>query len=103
MKLRLFYVYEFPPNPRRNRPIGAWIHREDGGIDYAFNPDYPEDEKLASDVVKRMIVNETDPVTDVFLECCQIHMGCFRSATEIETHETDNYAEFYKKLLKAIQ
>ena len=103
MKLKLFYVHDITPGVKRRQPIGAWIHTGDGSVDYAFSPDYPEDEQIASDAVNRLIANEVNPVPDGFLEYWRENVGYFRSASEIETHETDNYAEFSQKLLKALQ
>ena len=103
MKLKLFYVHDITPGTKRRQPIGAWIHTGDGSVDYAFSPDYPQDEQIASDAVNRLIENEISPVQDGFLEYWRENVGYLRSASEIESHETDNYAEFFKKLLKALQ
>lgn len=97
MKVRYFLVYEFNPDSKRTRPIGAWILQEDGGFDYVFSPDFPEDEQKASDVVNRMLEDGRNTVAEGFLEYWQTALGYDRTASEIQEEDVD-YIQFFRKM-----
>lgn len=101
MRVQFFFVFEFTPESKRTKPLGAWIVTEDGGVDYVFSADYPDDEQLASDTVNRLIEAKVGAVGVDFLEYWQTRLGYHRSASEIQTHEADTYPEIFAALRNA--
>jgi hypothetical protein len=97
VKVLWFYVFEFHPDSTRKQPIGAWITK-DGSLDYVFDPAFPDDEQMASDVVNALVERGQKEIPRESLEYWQQHVGYYRSASEVqETHVTD-YAAFFTQI-----
>jgi hypothetical protein len=103
MKTRYFYVHDITPGKNRKEPIGAWIHTENGSVDYVFSADYPDDEQIASDAVNRLIEKNVSPVPEDFLEYWRENVGYFRSASGIVIHNSDDYIKFIKKVTNQVK
>jgi hypothetical protein len=100
VKVHWFYVFDLEAEGRK-KPIGAWI-LQDGVLDYVFDPAYPEDEAIPSDLINRMLEVDAKVLGLEGLEYWQGRVGYTRSAGEIVEEEVQNYAEFLARMSKAI-
>ena len=96
MKVHWFYVFDLEAEGRK-KPIGAWI-LQDGKLDYVFDPAYPDDEAIPSDLINRMLeVGEKQLSREAF-EYWQTHVGYLRCASEIHLEQIDDYTAFLWRL-----
>ena len=101
MKVHWFYVFDLEVEGRK-KPIGAWI-LQDGKLDYVFDPAYPDDEAIPSDLINRMLEVGATVLGLEGLEYWQGHVGYTRSAGEIVEEEVQDYADFLARLSKVIE
>ncbi len=101
MKVLWFYIFEFHPDSMRTRPIGAWITK-DGSLDYVFDPAFPDDEQMASDVVNALVERGQKKFPRESLEYWQRHVGYYRSASEIHEEDVHDYTAFYLRITGSI-
>ncbi|MDP2361616.1 MAG: hypothetical protein Q8O14_12850 [bacterium] len=97
MKVLWFYVFEFDPDSTRKQPIGAWITQDDR-LDYVFDPAFPEDEEIPSDLINAMLEQDQRFVPREMLDYWRHHVGYYRSASEIQEEEVTDYAAFFRRL-----
>lgn len=64
----------------RKKPIGAWI-LQDGKLDYAFDPAYPDDEAIPSDLHKHGLVVDAKLLGLKGLTHWRGHVGYTRSGS----------------------
>jgi hypothetical protein len=93
VKVLWFYVFEFHPDSTRTQPIGAWITK-DGSLDYVFDPAFPDDEQMASDVVNALVERGQKEFPRESMEYWLDHLGYYRSAGELQEKEVVDYAAF---------
>lgn len=96
MKVHWFYVFDLEAEGRK-KPIGAWI-LQDGVLDYVFDPAYPEDEAIPSDLINRMLEVDAKVLGLEGLEYWQDHVGYNRSAGEIQEVEVTDYVEWVRNV-----
>lgn len=101
MKVLWFYVFDFHPDSSRKQPIGAWITK-DGNLDYVFDPDYPEDEEIPSDLINRMLDAGEKTISQDAFEYWRSHLGYYRSASQIHNEIVVDYTHFVTKLSSEI-
>ncbi|MFA7332431.1 MAG: hypothetical protein WC326_15285 [Candidatus Delongbacteria bacterium] len=101
MKVLWFYVFEFHPDSTRKQPIGAWIW-VDGALDYVFDPAYPEDEAIPSDLINRMLEAGVRSINQAAFEYWQTHLGYFRSSSQVYEEEVSNLKGFASKISSAL-
>lgn len=101
VKVHWFYVFDLEAEGRK-KPIGAWI-LQDGKLDYVFNPAYPEDEAIPSDLINRMLEVGAKVLGLEGLEYWQGHVGYHRSAGEIVEEDVHDYAGFLARMNNAIE
>jgi hypothetical protein len=97
VKVLWFYVFDFHPDSTRTQPIGAWITK-DGSLDYVFDPAFPDDEQMVSDVVNALVERGLKEFPRESLEYWREHLGYYRSAGEILEEPTDDYAAFFSRI-----
>lgn len=85
----------------RTKPIGAWIIQE-GKLDYIFDPAYPDDEAIPSDLINRMLEMDAKVLGLEGLEYWRGHVGYTRSASEIQLEEVTDYVEWIRTIKKSI-
>lgn len=96
MKVHWFYVFDLEAEGRK-KPVGAWII-QDGKLDYVFDPAYPNDEAIPSDLINRMLEVDAKVLGLEGLQYWQGHVGYTRSASQIVEEEVQDYAGFYKRI-----
>jgi hypothetical protein len=101
MKVLWFYVFEFDPDSTRKEPIGAWITQNES-LDYVFDPAYPEDEAVPSDLINRMLEQDQRVVSREMLEYWQGNLGYSRCASEIHEEDVADYREFFRQMTAAV-
>jgi hypothetical protein len=100
MKVHWFYVFDLEADGRK-KPIGAWII-QDGKLDYVFDPAYPRDEAIPSDLINRMLEVDAKVLGLEGLEYWQGHVGYTRSASQIFEREVVDYIGFFRELQDAV-
>ncbi len=100
MKVHWFYVFDLEAEGRK-KPIGAWII-QDGLLDYVFDPAFPDDEAIPSDLINRMLEVDAKVLGLEGLEYWQGHVGYTRSASKIHEEEVDDYAAFFRRMTAAV-
>ncbi len=100
MKVHWFYVFDLEAEGRK-KPIGAWII-QDGKLDYVFDPAYPDDEAIPSDLINRMLEVDAKVLGLEGLEYWQGHVGYTRSASEIHDEVLMDYAGWIRILRAAV-
>jgi hypothetical protein len=101
VKVLWFYVFEFHPDSTRTQPIGAWITK-DGELDYVFDPAFPEDEEIPSDLINRMLETGDKVFSREAFEYWHTRVGYYRSSSEIHEEEVVDYEVFLRRLAFAI-
>jgi hypothetical protein len=94
VKVHWFYVFDLEAEGRK-KPIGAWI-LQDGVLDYLFDPAYPNDEAIPSDLINRMLEMDAKVLGLEGLEYWQGHVGYTRSASQIHYEEVLDYTEWIR-------
>jgi hypothetical protein len=95
-----FYVFDLEAEGRK-KPIGAWI-LQDGVLDYVFDPAYPDDEAIPSDLINRMLEVDAKVLGLDGLEYWQGHVGYTRSASEIHMEEVVDYTGWIQNTKAAV-
>lgn len=100
VKVHWFYVFDLEADGRK-KPIGAWII-QDGSLDYVFDPAYPRDENIPSDLINRMLEAGEKLLGLEGLEYWQGHVGYTRSASQIFEEDVEDYAEWFRRMTEAV-
>jgi len=96
VKVHWFYVFDLEADARK-KPIGAWII-QDGVLDYVFDPAYPNDEDIPSDLINRMLESGERVLGLEGLEYWQGHVGYTRSASQINEEDVTDYPGWIRKM-----
>lgn len=100
MKVHWFYVFDLEADDRK-KPIGAWI-LQDGVLDYVFDPAYPNDEAIPSDLINRMLEVDAKVLGLEGLEYWQGRVGYTRSASQIHEEEVTDYIAWFREKQAAV-
>lgn len=100
MKVHWFYVFDLEAEGRK-KPIGAWI-LQDGVLDYVFDPAYPDDEAIPSDLINRMLEVDAKVLGLEGLEYWQDHLGYTRSAGQIYEEDVTDYISWFREMHAAV-
>lgn len=100
MRVHWFYVFDLEAEGRK-KPIGAWII-QDGSLDYVFDPAYPDDEEIPSDLINRMLEVGEKLLGLDGLEYWQGHVGYTRSASQIYEEDVEDYAVWFRMVKATI-
>ncbi len=100
VKVHWFYVFDMEAEGRK-KPIGAWII-QDGKLDYVFDPAYPDDEAIPSDLINRMLEVDAKVLGLEGLEYWQGHVGYTRSASQIHEEDVTDYLTWIREKQAAV-
>jgi hypothetical protein len=101
VKVLWFYVFELHPDSTRTKPLGAWITKDES-LDYVFDPAFPDDEQMASDVVNAMVERGQKDFPRESLDYWREHLGYFRSGSEIQEEDVIDYVAFFNRIIHVV-
>ncbi|MFA7331994.1 MAG: hypothetical protein WC326_13070 [Candidatus Delongbacteria bacterium] len=93
MRVHWFYVFDLEAEGRK-KPIGAWI-LQDGVLDYVFDPAYPDDEAIPSDLINRMLEVGEKVLGLEGLRYWREHVGYTHSASQIKEEDVTDYTMWF--------